>query len=92
VESFEAALERNPTHTRARLWLAASLVLLGRYDEASWEVDEMLTTNPDLHSTNLLFAFPHKDPEVVNTFKKALLELDLPKLSQAVNLAAEVEF
>ena len=92
VGSFEAALERNPTHTRARLWLAASLMLLGRYDEAAWEIDEMLTTNPDLHSTNLLFAFPHKDPEVVDSFKNALLQLDLPELSQAINAMAAAEF
>ncbi len=92
VGSFEAALERNPTHARARLWLAASLVLLGRYDEAAWEVNEMLATNPDLHSTNLLFAFPHKDPEVVDTFKKALLQLDLPELSQAIKFTAAAEF
>ncbi len=91
VGSFEAALERNPTHTRARLWLAASLVLLGRYDEAAWEIDEMLTTNPDLHSTNLLFAFPHKDPEVVETFKNALRQLDRPQLSQAINAMAAAE-
>jgi TolB-like protein/Tfp pilus assembly protein PilF len=90
--SFEAALERNPTHTRAHLWLAASLVLLGRYDEAAWQIDEMLTTNPDLRSTNLLFAFPHKDPEVIDTFKKALLQLDLPQLSQAINAMAAAEF
>ena len=92
VGSFEAALERNPTHTRARLWLAASLVLLGRHDEAAWEIDEMLTTNPDLHLTNLLFAFPHKDPEVVDTFKKALRQLDLPELSQAISTTAAAEF
>ena len=85
-------MERNPTHTRARLWLAASLVLLGRYDEATWEIDEMLTTNPDLHSSNLLFAFPHKDPEVIDTFKKALLRLDLPELSRAINLTVAAEF
>jgi TolB-like protein/DNA-binding winged helix-turn-helix (wHTH) protein/Tfp pilus assembly protein PilF len=92
VESFEAALERNPTHTRARLWLAASLVLLGKFDEAAWEIDEMQTTNPDLHSTNLLFSIPHKDPEVADTLKKALRKLDLPELSQAVHLNAAAEF
>jgi DNA-binding winged helix-turn-helix (wHTH) protein/TolB-like protein/Flp pilus assembly protein TadD len=92
VGSFEAALERNPTHARARLWLAASLVLLGRYDEAAWQVDEMLTTNPNLYSTNLLFAFPHKDPEVVDTFKQALLQLDVPELSQAIKSTAAAEF
>jgi len=92
VASFDAALERNPTHTRARLWLAATLVLLGRYDDAVWHIDEMRATNPDLNAANLLFAFPHKDPEVVDTFKKALLQLNLPELSQAINTMTAVEF
>ena len=92
VQSFEAALERNPTHARARLWLAATLVLLGKYDDAAWQVDEMRAMNPKLNSANLLFAFPHKDPEVVDKFKKALLQLDLPELSQTINLTVAAEF
>ena len=92
VESFEAALQRNPTHVRARLWLAATFVLLGRYDDADWQIDEMRATNPNLNSANLLFAFPHKDPEVVDTFKKALLQLDLPELARNINAMAAAEF
>ena len=85
-------MERNPTHARARLWLAATFGLLGRYDDADWQIDEMWATNPNLHSANLLFAFPHKDPEVVDTFKNALLQLDLPELSLAINAMAAAEF
>ena len=92
VSSFEAALERNPTHGRARLWLAATLVLQGRYDDAEWQIDELRTTNPNLHAGNLLLAFPHKDPEVVDAFKSALLQLELPELSQSINAMAAVEF
>ena len=92
ISSFEAALERNPTHGRARLWLAATLVLQGRYDDAEWQIDELRISNPNLHSTNLLLVFPHKDPEAVDTFKKALLQLDVPELSQTINAMAAVEF
>lgn len=92
VESFETALERNPTHARARLWLAATLVLLGNHDEAAWHVEELRMMNPDLHSTNLLFAFPHKDPDVVATFKNALLRLELPELAHTVLAMEAAEF
>jgi TolB-like protein/DNA-binding winged helix-turn-helix (wHTH) protein len=92
VSSFEAALERNPTHGRARLWLAATLVLQGNYDDAAWQIDELRTMNPNLHASNLLLTFPHKDPEVVDTFKNALLQLELPELSQTINALAAVEF
>jgi TolB-like protein/DNA-binding winged helix-turn-helix (wHTH) protein/Flp pilus assembly protein TadD len=92
VKSVEAALERNPTHARARLWLAATLILQHRYDDALWQVDELRTMNPNLSSTNLLLAFPHKDAEVVDAFKNALLQLDLPELSQTIIDMAAVEF
>ena len=90
--SFEAALERNPTHARARLWLAATLVLLQRYEDAAWQVEELRSLNPDLDSANLLFAFPHKDAAVVDTFKHALRQLHLPELSQTIESIAAVEF
>ena len=92
IRSFEAALERNPTHGRAHLWLAATLVLIGKQDEAMWQVDELRMINPNLHAANMLFAFPHKDPQVIDTFKKALLQLELPELSKTINAMAATEF
>ena len=92
ARSFEAALERNPTLARARLWLAATLVQQIKYDDAMWQIDELRTTDPNFNSTNLSFAFPHKDAEVVDTFKNALLALDLPDLSQTIDSMAAVEF
>jgi TolB-like protein/DNA-binding winged helix-turn-helix (wHTH) protein/Tfp pilus assembly protein PilF len=76
---FRAALARNPAHMRARLWLAATLVQLGREDEAAWEVQELLTINPDFSLSRLLFAFPLKDPRQHERLTSALARLGLPE-------------
>jgi adenylate cyclase len=68
VACFRNALERNPTHSRARLWLAVSLAQTGQMDDARWELDELLAINPDLSFENSAFGFPHKDPELLSRF------------------------
>jgi len=77
--AFGAALERNPAHTRARLWLAATLAKLGRREEAAWEVQELLTLNPEFSLSRLLLAFPLKDPQQRDALTSALAQLGLPE-------------
>lgn len=72
VASFRNALERNPSHSRARLWLAASLGQTGQLDDAQWELDELLAVNPGLAIEQTAFGFPHKDPELPRRFFGAL--------------------
>jgi len=79
VKAFEAALARNPAHTRARLWLAAALAQLGRTEDAAWEVQELLAINPDLSLSRLLLAFPLKDPRQRDALASALTRLGLPQ-------------
>jgi TolB-like protein/DNA-binding winged helix-turn-helix (wHTH) protein/Tfp pilus assembly protein PilF len=79
VKEFRAALERNPAHARARLWLAATLAKLGRQEEASWEVQELLSLNREFSQSRLLLAFPLKDPEQLDTLREALASLGLPE-------------
>jgi len=79
VEAFEAALRRNPAHTRARLWLAAALAQLGRTEDAAWEVQELLAINPDFSLSRLLLAFPLKDPRQRDALTSALTQLGLPQ-------------
>ena len=76
---FQEALARNPTHARARLWLAASLANSGRYDDARWELTELRVEDPDLSLDSLAFGFPHKDPDVPRRFFNALETLGLPQ-------------
>lgn len=72
VACFTKALERNPTHPRARLWLAASLVQTDQIDDARWELDELLAQNPSFSFENAAFGMPQKDPELLSRFFRAL--------------------
>jgi TolB-like protein/DNA-binding winged helix-turn-helix (wHTH) protein len=78
ARAFEEALERNPAHARARLWMAATLLKLGRDDDAAWEVRELLAINPELSLSRLLLAFPLKNPEQRAALIEALGTLGLP--------------
>jgi TolB-like protein/DNA-binding winged helix-turn-helix (wHTH) protein/Tfp pilus assembly protein PilF len=78
AQQFEAALDRNPAHTRARLWLAVTLARLGREDEAAWEAQELLALNPEFSLSRLLLAFPLKDPRQRDALLEALASLGLP--------------
>jgi TolB-like protein/DNA-binding winged helix-turn-helix (wHTH) protein/Tfp pilus assembly protein PilF len=78
AQAFEGALERNPAHTRARLWLAVTLAQLGRAGEAAWEAQELLALNPRFSLSRLLLAFPLKDPQQHDALLEALASLGLP--------------
>ena len=79
AQEFEAALERNPAHMRARLWLAATLTKLGQHEDAAWEAQELLTINPEFSLSRLLLAFPLKDPQQLDALTGALSQLGLPE-------------
>lgn len=79
ARQFEAALERNPAHTRARLWLALTFAKLGRREDAGWEVQELLLLNPEFSRSQLLLAFPLKDPQQHEALTDALAQLGLPE-------------
>ncbi|MGD1983409.1 MAG: tetratricopeptide repeat protein, partial [Chromatiaceae bacterium] len=72
IACFRNALDRNPTHSRARLWLTASLAQIEELDDARWELDELLSQNPDFSFEHTTFGLPQKDPEVLSRFFRAL--------------------
>ena len=78
VKEFQATLERNPAHMRARLWLALSHVKLGQEEEAAWEVQEALSIHSELSLSRLQRAFPLKDPRQFDKLTQALHQLGLP--------------
>jgi adenylate cyclase len=76
--TFQEVLDVNPGYTRARMWNAAALGLSGAVDLAEWEVAELLVANPGLTLTRLEFAFPFKDPRVVEQLLDALRRAGVP--------------
>lgn len=81
--TFQEVLDVNPGYTRARMWNAAALALGGLVDLAEWEVAELLVANPDLTLARLKFAFPFKDPRVVEQLLDALRRAGLPDRGSA---------
>ncbi|MGI9521705.1 MAG: adenylate/guanylate cyclase domain-containing protein [Hyphomicrobiaceae bacterium] len=69
---LKQGLSLNPTSQRMRVWLAATLVELGRTTDAEWEVDQILLDDPEFKQANLHHVFPFIDAEAENRFYGAL--------------------
>lgn len=59
--SCRRALEINPDHLRARLWLAAALVRAGADGPAEWETLELAVQNPALSLARIHHGLPYRD-------------------------------
>jgi adenylate cyclase len=62
IAAFDRVLSSNPGAERAHLWLAAALGQAGRLDDAGWEVEQVLTSNPQFSMTALAQAYPFRRP------------------------------
>jgi len=62
IKAFQKGVASNPTSERLHVWLAAAYAQSGNTEDASWEVEEVLTNNPDFALTSMRDAFPFKVP------------------------------
>jgi adenylate cyclase len=72
-------LERNPAFEIARLTLISIYGHLGIEDEASWEVDELLTLRPDYSLSIALQEALHAREEDLNKFIDGLRRAGIPE-------------
>ncbi len=79
VDTFEEAIERNPSAQRTNIWLAASYAKTGRIDDAEWIVDELLTRNPALTVDYIKKVMPFIHADDVRDFANHLLLAGLPE-------------
>lgn len=68
VDEFKKGLASNPTSERLHVWLAAAYARSGQLSEAQWEMDQVLTANPDFSLERISQAFPFKDPSDLERF------------------------
>ncbi len=68
VELLKTGAEINPNYQQLRVWLAAVYAAVGRMEEAQWEVEEILTINPDFSLKSVEVAFPFRDPQYRDRF------------------------
>lgn len=79
ASTFQRVLGINPGYSRARMWKAAALVQAASTDEARWEVAELVVASPHLAVNRLEFAFPLKNPRVLETVLESLRIAGLPR-------------
>ena len=60
IEAFQHGLESLPSSERIHVWLAASYAQAGQADDAAWEVEEVMTLNPDFSVEGIAESFPFK--------------------------------
>jgi tetratricopeptide (TPR) repeat protein len=58
---LNAAFERNPTFIDLQMYMAATYIQLGRYDDAAWMLLEAKQTNPDFDPHAWAMAYPYLD-------------------------------
>ena len=62
VAAFEKGIASNPASQRLHVWLAAAYAQAGNAESAEWEVDQILTINPEFSLKPIEATFPFKDP------------------------------
>lgn len=72
IQAFKQGLETNPTSERLHVWLAAAYAQSGNQEEAEWEVEEVLTLNPDFSLERIAWATPFKDSKDLEHFLEGL--------------------
>lgn len=79
LAEFERALQINPTHMRARMWLVTTLAQTDSLDEAQWQAAELTQLNPDFSLARLQYAFPFIDQSVRDKLLNGLRKAGLPE-------------
>lgn len=79
IAEFERALQINPTHMRARMWLITTLAQTDALDEAQWQVNELTLSNPGFSLARLQYAFPFLDQSVREKLLYGLRQAGLPE-------------
>jgi len=79
VGYLEEAVERNPVFERGQLTLAATYAALGRFDDASWAVEEVLLIKPDISLADERREANYKMPEDRDRYFDALRKAGLPE-------------
>jgi len=77
ISTFRAAMSTNPTAERCHVWLAAALGQSERFDEAAFEIEQALKSNPDLSVAGIKEMFPFEDPTDLDRFLDGLRKAGL---------------
>ncbi len=72
ADAFQQGLASNPAAERLRVWLAATYAQSGDIDNANWEAEQVLSSNPDFSIARMEQSFHFKDPAELKHFTDGL--------------------
>ena len=72
IDILIEGLESNPSSERLHVWLAASYARAGLIDDAAWEAEQILMTNPGFSVVTVSQAYPFADDADRANFADAL--------------------
>ena len=79
IEAFNQVLSSNPAVERAHLWLAAAYAQAGMSDDAEWEIEQVLATNPNLSLEQIRSSYPFMNTSDLDHFMAGLTEAGVPR-------------
>ncbi len=79
IAAFKKVLDRNPGFPGARRALAAAYAHLGKVDKAAWEVDEILSRDPEFSLAKARRITPYKRDEDLEHYIAGLRKAGLPE-------------
>jgi len=72
IKTFQQGLNSNPSAERLHVWLAAAYAQSGDIDNASWEAEQVISSNPDFSVARMEESFHFKDPAELKHFTDGL--------------------
>ncbi len=72
MDAFQQGLASNPAAEWLRVWLAATYAQSGDIDNANWEAEQVLSSNPNFSVARMEESFHFKDPEELKHFTDGL--------------------
>ena len=75
----QEALRRNPHMGLSRKWLAATLGLVGRTEEAAWEAEELRMLIPGFNISDEAQTMPFQDQDLKRRYLEGLRLAGLPE-------------
>jgi adenylate cyclase len=79
IDQTESVLQRNPDSQRSRLIQAVCLALMGRIDDAEWDIEELLLLQPDFTIKDLPSILPYQDQTIIDRLIKGARLAGLPE-------------